>query len=142
MLKKVICCVLLIVILLAGCSATNTKDVSELEPNQLVQTYYESLANKDYIAAKSCLDEDYASEIMDLDDSYFNNLKSLKQITISEPSETQYGDNYQVVQIIAEYNATYKKIITSHDGNQYRFVNVAKKSQTSAWRIISIGTGP
>lgn len=53
-----------------------------------------------------------------------------------------YGENYDEVQVVAEYDAVYKRIITSDNGKQIRFLYVAKKTKGSPWRIISIGTGP
>ncbi|HZD59155.1 MAG TPA: DUF4829 domain-containing protein [Anaerolineae bacterium] len=140
----------LLSLLLVGCAtgsskrpALNNNPIEELTPWQLVETYYKSLAARDYATARACLSPEYASEIDRSDDSDFKNLWSISNLVVSKEANIKlYGKNYDEVQVVAEYDATYKKIITAENGRQIRFLYVARKSKDSPWRIISIGTGP
>lgn len=140
----------LISLLLVGCSTGNSKrpassnnPIDRLTPQQLVKAYYKSLAARDYVTARACLSSEYAAEMDSFVDSDFKNLLSISNLAVSKEADINlYGKNYDEAQVVAEYNATYKKIITSENGKQVRFVYVAKKTKDSPWRIISIGNGP
>ena len=116
------------------------KDVSQLEPNELVETYYKSLNWKALATAKSCLSDEYAQNFSVL---YELNTLYISDLSVSEPFETPYhGSNYKEVQISVEYNAYYIKEQASANGKHIRFIYVAKETEDSPWKIISIGTGP
>ena len=142
MLRKLLGVFVLTVLLLTACSTASQKDVNKMEPSELVQTFYESGARKDYNTAKACLDNEYATST-DGFKRYFKNVKKRRNIQVSEFSNIPlYGENFLEGQVVVEYDATYKAIITQEDGNQIRFVYVAKVKEDSPWKIISIGTGP
>ena len=118
-------------------------DLSKLTPQQLVETYYKSLSVGDLSTARSCMDEEYAKQFVKLEDSDFKNLRELSDLKVKPEAPIKlHGKNYDEVQVVAEYIAVYKKVITSDSGRQIRFVYVGKKEKDSPWRIISIGTGP
>ncbi|MDW7650255.1 MAG: DUF4829 domain-containing protein [Bacillota bacterium] len=144
MYKRIILFIMLTSLLIQGCSsATPTTDITNLEPRELVQTFYESLEDKDYQTARACLDENYLKQLNEARDSYFNNLESLTTISISEPAEIRQPDtNGPSVQIVAEYTVRYKNELTARHGKQIRFVYVSKTSDNTPWKITSIGTGP
>jgi hypothetical protein len=113
-----------------------------MEPSELVKTFYESGARKDYATARACLDDEYANQIDGLE-PYFDNLKKIRDIKVSEFTNTPlYGENFLEGQVVVEYNAIYKEFITQENGKQVRFIYVAKVEGDSPWKIISIGTGP
>ncbi len=130
------------IIVLIGC-AKPVKDVSKLGPEQLVKTYYQSLAVGDITTARECLSDEYAKEIGIFEDSDLTNLRSIKDIRVRTGAPVGlYGKNYKEAQVVAQYEATYRQMITEADGKQIRFIYVAKKTKNSPWKIISIGTGP
>lgn len=134
----------LFIIFLAGCGTKENKsNIDKLQPAELVKTYYESLAKGDYETAKACLSEEYANQVIEQEDSDFKNLAQISNIRISNPAQIKlYGKNYDEVQVTVKYNAVYKKISSSNNGEQLRFIYVGKKQKYSPWKIISIGTGP
>jgi len=125
-----------------------SQDVSSMDPQQLVQTYYDSLAAGDYVTAKACLSDQVdgnfsIQQYMNLPDSDFTNIIRLTDITVSSPANIRLDKtNYQEVQVVAKYFAQYKKVVSATSGEQVRFIYVAKKEKGSPWKIISIGTGP
>ncbi|HWQ41699.1 MAG TPA: DUF4829 domain-containing protein [Desulfosporosinus sp.] len=101
------------------------------------------MASGDYTTAKACLSDEIGDQYINSPDSYFKNIKKLTDLKVSSPAAIKlYGKNFEEVQVTAEYVAEYKKVITSNNGKQIRFIYVAKKEKDSAWKIISIGTGP
>jgi len=129
-----------------GCTGqpkTSSLNVDSLSPEQLVETYYRSLSSNDIITARNCL-SDEMKEMMDtVPDSDFKNLKSLTSLKVSTAYPIKlYGNNYEEVQVVAEYHAVYKEVTCLPNGKQHRFIYVAKATPDSPWRIISIGTGP
>ncbi|MDP4089396.1 MAG: DUF4829 domain-containing protein [Bacillota bacterium] len=147
-MKKVLCFIFLIAILtLSGCSnsraSVHSIDITKLGPHDLVKTYYESLANGDLKTAEACLSEDYAKSMKGSTDSDFKNLKSLTNLIVNPEADIKLnGQNYEEKQVTVEYDAVYKKEITSPNGKQILFVYVGKKTESSPWKIISVGTGP
>lgn len=146
-MKKLLGLVMLVITVVSGCgspkSAATTIDLSNLTPSQVVETYYKSIASSDYSTAKACLADDIAQQYLSAPDSDFKNIKQLTDLKVSSPAPIKlYGKNYDEVQVVAEYVAEYKKVITSHSGKQIRFIYVGKKEKDSPWKIIGIGTGP
>lgn len=146
-MKKILVLVLLLITFMSGCGSPKgtaiTVDLSNLTPSQVVETYYKSIASGDYTTAKACLSDEIGDQYINSPDSYFKNIKKLTDLKVSSPAAIKlYGKNFEEVQVTAEYVAEYKKVITSNNGKQIRFIYVAKKEKDSAWKIISIGTGP
>jgi|GEM_PF-1249433 len=133
---------------LIGCGHVDIDNISSEKlnnatPQELVEFYYDSLSMEDIKTAQSCLSTDYAEFLQNADDSDFNSLKKITDIKVTPASPIKlHNENYDEVQVVAEYNALYKKIMTVDNGKQIRFVYVAKKTQDSKWKITSIGTGP
>lgn len=117
-------------------------DIDTLSPEQLVETYYKSLGNKDFAVAEKCL-SDEMKETISSPDSDFKNLRSLKNLVVTpaRPIKLQ-GKNFKEVQVVATYDAQYKEVFSVTDGPQMWFIYVAKAAPDSPWRIIAIGTGP
>lgn len=117
--------------------------LAKLDARQLVERYYKSLASKDWVTAKACLGDDYAEKSITYKDSYFHNLITLTDLKVSKEAPVKPRKAYfKEVQIVVEYNATYKRIQGSQDGAQISFVYIGKKNIDSPWKIISIGSGP
>ncbi|HHW40462.1 MAG TPA: DUF4829 domain-containing protein [Syntrophomonadaceae bacterium] len=141
---------LLIVILLTsvfqtGClfEKSPPPKVDGLGPQKLVETYYRSVSRGDLATARACLSGDLLPLMNSAEDSDFNNLVALWNLKVSEARPIPlYGKNIDEVQVVVEYNAVYRKVITSGNGRQMRFVYVARKTKDAPWKIISIGTGP
>lgn len=107
-----------------------------------METYYHSLSAGDLETARACLSDEMKAAA-EMPDSDLNNLKSLTNLTVSPAYPIKlHGQNDEEVQVTADYYATYKKVFAEMDGRQHRFIYVAKATADSAWRIISIGTGP
>ena len=116
--------------------------MQNLTPSQVVETYYNSIATGDYSTAKDCLSQEL-HQYVNTRGSDFNNIKKLTELKVSPAAPVKlYGKNFEEVQVTAQYVTDFKKMYTSNDGKQFRFVYVAKKEKDSPWRIISIGTGP
>ena len=146
-MKKILGLVLVAVVLISGCgtikSVPKGADLSKLNPTQVVETYYTSIATGDYSTAKDCISEEISQRYINHSDSDFKNIDKLTELKVSTAAPIKlYGKNFDEVQVTAEYVAEYKKVITSDSGKQLRFVYVAKKEKDSPWKIISFGTGP
>ena len=128
-----------------GCSSSAI-DVSKLSPEELVQTYYKSLASGDIETARACLSKDYAKDMDQFQDSDFTNLESVTNIFVKPASccwPVHYrGAEVKAVQMVVTYEAHYKIITGADNGKQLRFVAVYKVDGDSSWKIISIGSGP
>jgi hypothetical protein len=145
--KKILGLVLVSVMIISGCGSTanTTKatDLSNFNPTQVVETYYNSIAIGDFSTARNCLADDIVQEYVNALDSDFTNIKKLTELKVSPAAPIKlYGQNFDEVQVTAEYVAEYKQIITSDNGKQIRFIYVGKKKKELPWKIISIGTGP
>ncbi|WP_042333231.1 DUF4829 domain-containing protein [Desulfosporosinus meridiei] len=148
-MKEILGLVLAVIVLISGCgSNTNSvkkTDLSNLTPTptQIVETYYNSIATGDYSTAKNCLSDEIVQQYVNYPDSDFTNIKKLTDIKVSVAAPIKlHGKNFDEVQVTAKYVAEYKKVMTSDNGKQVRFIYVAKKEKDSPWKIISIGTGP
>ena len=146
-MKKLLGLVLLVMMVVSGCGSpkgtATTIDLSNLSASQVVETYYKSIASSDYSTAKACLADDIGQQYLSAPDSDFKNIKQLTDLKVSSQAQIElYGKNYEEVQVVADYVAEYKKVITSNSGKQTRFIYVGKKEKDSPWKIISIGTGP
>lgn len=148
MSKKIALILLSILLLATGCTArkdnpTPTVEFNNSGPQKIVEAYYKSLAEGNYVAAKKYLSEDIDQSVYTAEDSDFKNLHTLYNLQVSQETPVQVnGNNYKEVQVVAQYNAAYKKIITSDNGVQVRYLYVAQKTKDAPWKIISIGTGP
>ena len=113
-----------------------------LNPQQLVELYYHSVAKYDFATARTCLSDEMAQEMYDESSDLLNATK-LSGLNVSKESHIKlYGKNYDEVQVVAEYDAVYKRVFGSVNGHQIRFIYVGKKTKDAPWKIISIGTGP
>jgi len=146
-IKLLVLIFLLSLFLSSGCAGPPKRplidvNVDTLSPEQLVETYYKSLSNRDFKLAEKCLSDEMKEKISSTD-SDFKNLKSLKNLVVTpaQPIKLQ-GKNFKEVQVVATYDARYKEVFSVMDGPQMWFLYVAKAGPDSPWRIISIGTGP
>lgn len=122
---------------------STNNNLTNLNPTQLVETYYKSIASRNYSKAEACLSDDIAKQYKKSPGSDFRNIKKLTDLMVSKAVNIKlYGKNYREVQVTAEYIVDYKNVITSENGKQIRFIYVAMKEKNSPWKIISIGTGP
>lgn len=144
MLRKIILTCILVSLIISGCVAKNSeKYIDKLTPEKLVETYYTSLSSGDLKTAKYCLSKEFLFAENKYDESDIKNIKKLNNLKVEKGVQIkQNGENFLIVQVVASYDAIYKKQITSNDGPQYRYLYVAQKNINSPWKIIDIGTGP
>ncbi|OFW32364.1 MAG: hypothetical protein A2074_01900 [Candidatus Aquicultor primus] len=118
-------------------------DIDALGPRQLVLTYYKRLALTDTAGANRCLADDYRRELADVSPVYTVWLGDVK---ISEDARLRLrgmnSASYDERQYFVEYSAWQIGGGVSPSGQESSFVYVAKKTKTSPWRIICIGSGP
>lgn len=113
-----------------------------MEPGELVQTYYSSIARGDKATARACLDPSYIRQVSGCADWDVKNIKTLGNLTLSKPVPAQLSKvEGETVQLTAGYDVKYKKEITECDGHSIRYIYVNRKDN-GPWKIISIGTGP
>ncbi len=133
---------------LIGCSHVDKDSISSEKlnnatPQELVELYYDSLSMEDINTVILCLSTDYA-EFLQKNAEIFdrNNLKKITDIKVTPASPIKlHNENYDEVQVVVEYNAIYKKIMTVDNGT-IKICLCSKKTQDSPWEITSIGTGP
>jgi hypothetical protein len=46
------------------------------------------------------------------------------------------------VEVVVSFDADFRKVITSHDGKQIRFVFMGRDAKTGKWQFFESGTGP
>lgn len=147
-MKKIICLSVLFLILIIsvynkGRTTSLTSELEKYTPRKLVETYYNCLASGNIEIAKQCLSDQYFNI---KDKSFKSDLQNIKEITDIKVSKEEkiklYGNNYDEVQVVADYYIDY--ISNEHwtDGKEIRFIYVEKKDKDSPWKILSFGTGP
>ena len=121
----------------------STEWVNRLGPRDLIQTYYKSIAMHNKKVAIACLAPEYRLQVVGSDDWEGRNVLLLSELKISGPHSIALNNsNYKELQLTADYEVTYKHVITENSGHSTRFIYVGKKYRDSSWKIISIGTGP
>lgn len=126
--------------------------LSKMSPEDIIKQYFNAMDRHDEKTMYACLTRKYLSNYLssnmdnnNLFNKGFNddgeqNTKSAKFIKLREMKDRINPDG--VVEYEATVNFRFKKVITSDDGVQSRFVILKKESEKSGWRIDSIGTGP
>lgn len=148
MSRKIALILLCILLLSTGCTSGKdnpppTGQFNKLGPQKIVEAYYKNLAAGDYDTAKKYLSEDIDKSVYTSEDSDFKNLHALYNLQVSKETPIQLTrKNYKEVQVVAQYHAAFKKVITSENGVQVKYLYVAQKTKDAPWKIISIGTGP
>lgn len=116
--------------------------VEKMEPRELVQTYYDSIARGDRTTARACLGSSYRRQVSGSADWDGKNVKTLSNLTLGKSIPIQLQNvKGETLQLTADYEVKYKQVITNYDGHSTRFIYVNRKDN-GPWKIISIGTGP
>ncbi len=129
--------------------------LSKMSPEDIIKQYFNAMDKHDDKTMYACMTlkylSSYLSSNMDNNNLFnkgFNdvfgdgeqNIKSAKSIKLREMKDRINPDG--VVEYEATVNFRFKKVITSDDGIQSRFIILKKESEKSGWRIDGIGTGP
>ena len=145
-MKKILALVL--ALLLTGsavyASTVPKTDVNSLDPQQVVEAYYKSIQQQDFITFQNCLSDGYKLDLWSVQGSDYQNIKEVKGFNVSEARDIRLNEqNFREAQVVAEFTAKYYNHNGYTDGKQTRFIYLAKeKDESSPWKIISIGTGP
>jgi beta-lactamase regulating signal transducer with metallopeptidase domain len=130
-------------------------ELSSMSPEELISQYFEAMDKQDERTLLACMTRSnlcgYLFANMDnnllfnsgsegvFSDGY-SNVKSVKLIDISELKDIENPDG------VIEYNVTvdfhFRKVITTENGVQPRFVLLEKETGKGGWRISGVGTGP
>lgn len=135
-MKKMPWLIFVCIIIFSGCgntaSVNKRTELSNLNPRQVVETYYNSIASGDYSTAKDCLSDDIIQQYVNAPDSDYKNIKKMSELKVSDAASIKLNrENFDEVQVTAEYVAEYKEMISSHSGKQLRFIYVGKKGKDS-----------
>jgi len=122
-------------------------DVNRLGPRQLVSTYYASLAKGDTSTARACLAPSQVALEDSAPDSDFANLQRIRNVRVGEDQEagtagTGFANYYELREMVVDFDADVKQVITGYGGHHVVFVMVGKLTTESPWRMVSIGSGP
>lgn len=122
------------------------KELSVMTPEEVIKTSFAALNKGDYqrYYATFTLERlvSYLSVNMDFSDLYNKefpdtNINKAKLLKIEGSRDEK---NYKMYPVEIDFD--FKKMITSDDGPQLRFVRIEKESDSIGWRISGIGTGP
>lgn len=120
-------------------AAVSPGSLASLSARQVVQRYYAYVGSHDVRDAILLV----APEIASSAGSYIGNVRSLSNIVVTQPANIRLNNNYQSeVQVVVNYTAQYKRVITGYSGPQIRFVYLGRNAPSQPWKIIAIGTGP
>ncbi|MDK2820652.1 MAG: hypothetical protein PWP31_617 [Clostridia bacterium] len=142
--------------------------ISQMDPEEVIRTYYEAINHKDYRTAHACetrkrligylfrnMDNNrlynYSYDVND--DKEINNISSVKIIRIrpyNEPNFSKSTNNNQhqpenksdVKKYVVELDVEVKQSITYDRGHQIRFITLRQETPSTGWRIDGISTGP
>ncbi|HYE84104.1 MAG TPA: DUF4829 domain-containing protein [Clostridia bacterium] len=122
------------------------KELSVMTPEEVIKTSFDALDKGDYkryyatFTIKRLVS--YLSGNMDFSDLYNkgfpeSNINKAKLLNIGNSRDEI---NYKMYPVEIDFD--FKRMITSDDGPQPRFVGIEKESENIGWRISGIGTGP
>lgn len=137
-LPFILFCSLLVCLAIFGCSK-QALDVSKLEPKELVEVYYRSMAVGDTGTAKACLSDKLVKELGERPDATFNDARRSSNLVINNPAPVEPSNgNYKEVQILVEADDATRVMMGGGNSLQYRYLHVARATKNSPWKIISI----
>ncbi len=129
--------------------------LSKMSPEDIIKQYFNAMDKHDDKMMYACMSRKYISDFLamnmnnnnlfnkDFKNAYVDGDQNVKSVKLIKIRNMKGIDNPAGV---VEYEATidfrFKKVITSDDGVQSRFIMLKKESEKSGWRIESIGTGP
>jgi hypothetical protein len=117
-----------------------------MTPREVVQMYFDAVAKGDWSTARACVAPGFDQIMSSAPDSDFNNLKSLSNVKVGDPSPAGNPGGsaafVETAELAVTFDAIYKQTITVPSGHQTRFVLLGRRSPSSPWLIFSIGTGP
>lgn len=131
------------------------KNLSKMSPEDIIRQYFNAMDKHDDKTMYACMTRKHISDFLamnmdnnnlfnkDFKDAYVDGDQNVKSVKFIKVREMKGIDNpVGVVEYEATIDFTFKKVITSDDGVQSRFIMLKKESEKSGWRIESIGTGP
>jgi hypothetical protein len=123
------------------------KELSTMTPEEVIKTSFDALDKGDckrYYATFTLKNlVSYLSGNMGFSDLYnkgFPTDTNINKARLIKIGNSRDENNYKVYPVKVDFD--FKKMITSEDGPQSRFVEVEKESENIGWRINGIGTGP
>ncbi len=129
--------------------------LSKMSPEDIIKQYFNAMDKHDDKTMYACMTRKHISDFLamnmdnnnlfnkDFKDAYVDGDQNVKSVKFIKVREMKGIDNpVGVVEYEATIDFTFKKVITSDDGVQPRFLMLKKESEKSGWRIESIGTGP
>ncbi len=128
--------------------------LSSMSPEELIRLYFKAMDEHDEKTLLACLTREslcnYLFANMDnnllynRDSAYisdgYSNVKSVKLIDMSEMKDIENPDG--IIEYCVTVDFKFKKVITSGNGVQPRFVLLMKETEKGGWRISGVGTGP
>ncbi|HZK24128.1 MAG TPA: DUF4829 domain-containing protein [Oscillospiraceae bacterium] len=130
------------------------KELALKSPEDIIQTYYAAINNKDDKRAYACLSRENLSSYLfsNLDNYYlmnpeyeaydgFANITSASVIKI-EPYSLNSEQSEELLFYQVTVDLEVKEPMTFESGSQTRFIHLKQESPQTGWRISSIGTGP
>jgi len=136
----------LCVSLLAGCSATQSTG-SVRTPQATARAYYEAVGSHRWNDAAALLAPTQLQTFTHDPGSDRNNTLSLSKIDVlmahrAPFDDARYPGYIDVWQVLANYDAVYRKVFGTASGPQTQFVELGHATGSSSWRILSFGSGP
>ena len=130
------------------------KELALKSPEEIIQTYYEAINNKDDSRAYACLSRKHLSSYLfsNMDNYYLmnpgyeindgvGNITSASVVKIEPYSlDSEQYEELLFYQVTVDLEV--KEPITFESGRQTRFIYLKQESPSTGWRILSIGTGP
>jgi len=142
LLPLVIFSLLFVFLALSGCSEQSL-DVSKLEPKELVEVYYRSVATGDIGTARACLSAELAKKLGEKPDKAFNDARRSSNLVVNNPMPIESSNgNYKEVRVIVEADDATRVMMGGGNNLQYRYLHVAKATKNSSWKVVSIKSGP
>lgn len=122
-------------------------DVNSLGARDLVGTYYTSLEKGDTRTARACLAPSQLALEDTAPDSDFANLQQIRNVRVGVDQQagtagTAFANYYELREMVVDFDADVKQVITGYGGHHTVFVMVGKLTKESPWRMVSIGSGP
>lgn len=123
-----------------GCASKTDARDANLNGQQVVYAYYQTLAKGDTATAQTYLTDDYAKAQAQAPDSELNNIGKISDVNVgSEVPLIIRNRDYQEEKVDVTYTAIFKKETAKlHNGDQDLVVYVSKKARTSPWRILTV----
>ncbi|MCX7745840.1 MAG: DUF4829 domain-containing protein [Clostridia bacterium] len=129
--------------------------LSQMKPEDIIKQYYEAMNSNDEKMLYACMTRKNACSylVMNMNNNrlinegfksaYMDGAQNVKSVKLIKLDELRGMDNPKgTLKYEATADFSFKKVITSNNGIQSRFILLKKESEKSGWRISEAGTGP